>query len=419
MRVVLINKSDRTGGAAVVTLRLMNALRAAGIDARMLVVEKCSDSPYIERCAGNSAIRRAFLAERLKIFLANGLSRADLFKVDTCSDGLPLWKHEWVRKADVVCLNWINQGMLSMSGIRKIIDTGKPVVWTMHDMWCLTGICHHAGDCGNYLDRCGDCRFLGSMRGSNDLSARVWRKKESLYSLDRITFVAVSRWLQRKAQASSLLGQRVPIVIPNAFPVAGQFDPAILDRKHTDGRLRIIMGAARLDDPVKGLPILVEATRALRESWPEAAERAELVTFGNIRDPHGFDGIAIPHRHLGLLRTDKEIAEAYRDADIVVSTSLYETLPGTLVEGQAWGCIPVAFDRGGQSDIVDNGRTGFLAQFDSGTAIAGANIAACIARAAEADAEEMAVEMFESVRDKFSAGAVARRYVELFNKLLS
>lgn len=40
MRITLINKSDSTGGAAVVSLRLVNALRDAGIDARMLVTEK-------------------------------------------------------------------------------------------------------------------------------------------------------------------------------------------------------------------------------------------------------------------------------------------------------------------------------------------------------------------------------------------
>lgn len=40
MKIALICKSDSTGGAAVVTFRLMNALRANGMDARMIVTEK-------------------------------------------------------------------------------------------------------------------------------------------------------------------------------------------------------------------------------------------------------------------------------------------------------------------------------------------------------------------------------------------
>ena len=68
MKVVIINKSDSTGGAAVVSRRLMEALREEGVDARMLVVEKLTDSPYVEVAASKRDIKRPFLAERLKIF---------------------------------------------------------------------------------------------------------------------------------------------------------------------------------------------------------------------------------------------------------------------------------------------------------------------------------------------------------------
>lgn len=48
MKIVIVNKSDSTGGAAVVSFRLMMALRSIGADARMLVAEKLTDSPYVE-----------------------------------------------------------------------------------------------------------------------------------------------------------------------------------------------------------------------------------------------------------------------------------------------------------------------------------------------------------------------------------
>lgn len=118
MKVVLINKSDSTGGAAVVSKRLVEALRGINIDARMLVVEKLSDAPYVALAASPKRAAIPFLAERLKIFCSNGFSRAELFKADTASDGLPLCRHPWVREADVVVLGWMNQGMLSLKGIR-------------------------------------------------------------------------------------------------------------------------------------------------------------------------------------------------------------------------------------------------------------------------------------------------------------
>lgn len=164
-KILIINKSDSTGGAAVVSRRLMEALRAEGADARMLVVEKLTDSPFVEVAAPPEKEMIPFLAERLKIFLANGLSRKTLFKIDTASDGLPLWEHPLVKGADLVLLNWVNQGMLSLRGVRRILEMGKPVAWTMHDMWCMTGVCHHAAECRGFEKECGCCPLLGRLGG--------------------------------------------------------------------------------------------------------------------------------------------------------------------------------------------------------------------------------------------------------------
>ena len=422
MKVLLINRSDATGGAAVVSRRLMEALRRAGADARMLVVEKTTDSPFVEQAAPELCSRIPFLAERLKIFAANGFNRRDLFKADTASDGLELWRHPLVRGADVICLNWVNQGMLSLRGIRRIAALGKPIVWTMHDMWCLTGICHHAGSCTRWERDCGDCPLLGRRAAPRDISARVHARKQALYDAARPVFVAVSRWLAAKASRSSLLATRRVRVIPNAFPLSDH--PARAARRDDDP-ITLIAGAARLDDPVKGLPLLLGALRLLRAEDPALADRLRLLTFGSFRDPGAMQGVAVSHTHLGTLR-GAAVAEAYGRADIVVSASLYETLPGTLVEGQDCGCIPVSFDRGGQSDIVSEGRTGFLAHLDDSQTPeeSARELADAIRRAAQVVAEgqrlaEFREAMRKSVVEKFAAQSVAQAYMELFRELLA
>lgn len=417
MKIVIINKSDETGGAAIVSRRLMEALRGRGIDARMLVIEKQSHSPFIERCASPSAIKRAFLTERLKIFVKNGLNRADLFKVDTASEGLPLYNHPLVKEANVICLNWVNQGMLSISGIEKILRLGKPVVWTMHDLWCMTGICHHPGKCTRFMEQCGDCQFLGRAAGTNDISHSVWEKKRRLYSSrHHIHFVAVSRWLEQKARSSSLLSVQSVSVIPNAFPME-EFSPG---KGSMDGKFRIAAGAARLDDPVKGLPFLIEATKRLREKNPELAERTELITFGTIRNPEALKAVAVRHRHLGRISGTEEIARIFGEADCVVSTSLYETLPGTLIEGQACGAIPVSFNRGGQGDIISHKSTGWLAEFpaEETDITAGAERIVEGLEWAASQNKEIRKRLRQSVCARFSADAVADEYISLFHSLL-
>lgn len=413
MRVVIISKSDTTGGAAVVSRRLMDAIRSEGVDARMLVVEKLSDSPYVETVDMPMRYKYAFLRERLGIYLHNGLDRGDLFKVDTADCGLPLWRHPLVKRADVVCLGWVNQGVLSLSGISRI---KAPVVWVMHDMWNLTGICHHSYECRRYKEECGLCQYLHGVGKEHDLSCKVQRRKASLYSRKRIHFVAVSNWLAGKAKESSLLRDGDVAVINNPFLPAAEVAAECKPLGRYADKLRILFGAARLDDPVKGFPILLAVMESLNVSYPDLAGRVELVLFGDIRDASLLDRIVLEHRYLGRV-SPSELRGIYERSDIVLSTSLYETLPGTLVEGQAYGCVPVCMRRGGQPDIIDHLSTGYMAEYSDDIAECGSRIAEGIAWAAQALGPELKERMRKSVDDRFSPGVIARKYIELFQKI--
>lgn len=428
MKIVIINKSDSTGGAAVVSRRLMEALRGEGTDARMLVVEKLTDSPYVETVAPKRKTMAPFLMERLKIFIRLRFSRKNLFKVDTASDGLPLWRHPLVREADAIFLNWVNQGMLSLKGVREILKLGKPVVWTMHDMWCMTGVCHHAGLCRRFEDKDTLCRGCPMMPHGDNLARDVASRKLATYGLAHgIKFVAVSRWLAEKGKGSVLLGAQDVCVIPNAFIVRGE--PRSRIAKRNGEKVTLLFGAARLDDPIKGLPVLVEATRKLRTENPQLADRLELVTYGGIKNADALSGFGIRHRHLGVIKGEDAIRETYENADILVSASSYETLPGTLVEAQAYGCIPVSFDRGGQGDIVDHKSTGYLAHYpevrgpaeDGSLSEAAERLAEGIRWAAAMTEDparyaEIVRDMRLNVEARFSPQAVARSYLALFRE---
>ncbi|MDE6273359.1 MAG: glycosyltransferase [Muribaculaceae bacterium] len=415
MRIVIVNKSDCRGGAAIVSKRLMEAFRAEGIDARMVVAEKLSDSEHVAVAAPGWKLKSAFLAERLQIFIANGFNRSDLFKVDTANFGVDILNHPWVKEADVVMLNWINQGFISLKEIRKLANAGKRLIWTMHDLWEMTGICHHSDGCSLYQGRCEACHFLskkGRIENKPDLSSQIQTIKQRLYKDVDIKFVAVSTWLRDLAKKSTLLKDQDVRVIPNAFnPLKSA------DRKESEmRRRRIVMGAARLDDPVKGLSVMVEATKIFARRWPTLAEAVELITYGDIRDAEKFEGIAISHRHLGRISGEKAIAELYSDSDIVLSTSEYETLPGTLIEGQAYGAVPVSLDRGGQRDIVDNGVTGFLAEYHPDPKVRAERIAEALHEALLAVGPDIRRQMRESVKVKFSAQEIAKAYLQLLKE---
>jgi len=420
MKIALICKSDSTGGAAVVTFRLMNALRANGMDARMIVTEKKSGSPHVIEAASQNKSLVPFLAERLRIFAGNGFNRKTLFRIDTASDGLPLHRIPFVREADVICLNWVNQGVVSLKGIRKLAALGKPLVWTMHDMWNMTGICHHAGYCQKFLGprgECGDCPLLEHKASKNDLSHKVWQHKRNLYDSVNINFVAVSTWLADTARKSSLMHDSDISVIPNAFDTTTISLPTKTAVSDNRDSARIIFGAARIDDPVKDHHTLVEATKILADKYPQEAKRLELVTFGSLKDPDALKGVAIRHTHLGRI-SPEEIRDIYESGSVVVSTSEWETLPGTLIEGQAWGCVPVALDHGGQPDIIDHLSTGYLAPWSDNRKENALRIAEGILWGIN-NRNSVIQIMQQSVIEKFAENTVAEKYIRLFRKLLN
>ena len=413
MNVVIINHSDSVGGAAVVSLRLVHALLDAGVDARMLVVDRQDIDVYAQPMGDGLNNKKNFLLERLGILLHNGFNKQTLFQIDTCTHGVDASQHPWVRQADVVVLAWVNQATLSLKGIERIHRLGIPIVWVMHDMWNATGVCHHAYDCTKYQDTCMACPLLG--KHGHDLSTRTQQRKARLYSQVPIHFVAVSHWLESVCRKSELLRESDLRVIPNAFPIddfncerlpnTGDYYDLPPDKKVA------IMGARRLDESVKGLDQLIAATQYIAQQKPDLASKLHLLLYGDINDESLLQQLALPHTYVGPVLTQDLLNQLYQHSDIVLSTSLYETLPGTLIEGQASGCIPVTFGMGGQADIVDHLKSGYIAHYKSPESLAqGLEWAASQPVSRE--------YLHQEVARKFSAHSVAQQFIELFNSLI-
>lgn len=414
MKVVLVSLSDVNGGAAVVTYRLKQVLCREGVDARMLVLSRSVDDDSVA-VLGNSLSRKwKFLWERGVIYLRNGFDRADLFKVSIADTGFDITRHPWVKDADVVMLNWINQGMMSLADVRRLAAV-KPVIWTMHDMWCMTGACHHAHECERFTGECGCCPYFNGGAREHDLSRSTWRRKRALYDSVPLHFVAVSNWVARKAAESSLLGQHRISVIPNAFPV-DEYRVAPVSQPEMPGvdftRRLILMGAARLDDPIKGLEYAIKSLNIFVDRYPDETARCQAVFFGDMRRPELLQQLRMPYRHIGRVSDPQALRDLYASAEVVLSSSLYETLPGTLIEGQAAGCVPVSFGRGGQADIIDHRVNGYLARY-----LDCDDMADGIRWALDSNLPRPA--QHDSVVARFSSTAVARRYIALCRELIS
>lgn len=408
MKAVIINRSDALGGAAIASARLCRALQGAGADARMLVMDRRMADERVQAAGGALGNKYRFLAERLGIFARNGFKRSTLFQIDTATHGIDLSRHPWVADADVIVLGWVNQAMLSLDGVRRMTALGKPVVWVMHDMWNCTGVCHHREDCVQLYNQCETCPLLP--RGSH-MAQQSWQRKHDLYTASRIHFVAVSNWLKDECQASSLMRDCGITVVPNAVDAA-QFDPSRLDDNPWSieaGRQVMVMGAARLDDPVKGFGRLTAALQWLTDNRPDAAKRIHLALYGAMRDESLLNALPVPSTHLGYVT---DLQQVLRHADIVVSASTRETFGYTLAEGMACGCTAVTTGLGGQRDIVDHLHNGYVTETLDPQELAQGIIWAL-------DNPQPRQQQHDSIAARFAPDIVARQHLDLYDRLIA
>ena len=360
MKVLIVNTSERTGGAAVAANRLMKALNNHGVKAKMLVRDKESDSLTVADLPQSLRLRWHFYWERLVIFSRLHFRKNHLFEIDIANIGSDITRLREFQEADVIHLHWINQGMLSLSGIRKIINSGKPVVWTMHDIWPATAICHVTLDCRKFTSQCQNCRLLPGGGSKSDLAATIWQKKLRMLDNANIFYVACSRWLESEAKKSALLkGQKIAS-IPNPidthiYKIGNKEEARQRLGLPTDQKL-ILFASQRVTNENKGMSYLIEACQLL------AKKNYGVIILGGHAE-EVVEQLPLKAYQLGYVNNEQRIVDVYNAADVFVLPSLSENLPNTIMEAMACGLPCVGFKVGGIPEEIDHQKNGYVANY--------------------------------------------------------
>lgn len=359
MKVAMINTSDLQGGAAIAAFRLAEAYAGTkDIEVTMVVKEKRSNRDFVLH-VNDSKLKhyRGFFnfAMEKASFLPYEASKDIRFFFSNPNFGQDISTIPAIRDADVLHLHWINKGYLSFHSLQRLFDLGKPILWTLHDMWAFTGGCHYAEHCDHFKQSCGSCFYLKN-QGSQDLSNQIWLKKEKLYRGRNMHFVTCSRWLQQEAQSSGLLKDFPIHSIPNTIDTS-VFKPLPSGEK---SKKTILFQAMNINDKRKGLKYFLEALAILKKDHPDFAEQVQLLVFG--KDTSGaLDHLDYPVDYLGFLGSQGEIVAAYNRSDIFVIPSLSDNLPNTIMESMACGKPVVGFETGGIPEMVDHRKNGYIA----------------------------------------------------------
>ena len=415
MRVLIVNTSERTGGAAVAASRLMKALNNNGVKAKMLVRDKETDALTVVGLPKSPMLHWHFLWERFVIFCRLHFSRKHLFEIDIANAGTDITKLREFQEADIIHLHWINQGMLSLGGIRKILQSGKPVVWTMHDIWPATAICHLTMGCHYYINRCAKCKYLPGGGSSHDLASRIWRKKQQMLAEGNIYFVACSRWLESEAKSSALLkGQKITS-IPNPIDThiykKGNKQEARQRLGLPQDKKLILFASQRVTNENKGMSYLVEACRQLSNLKKDLCE--VVILGGHAEEVVG--QLPMKAHPLGYVNDEQRVVDVYHAADVFVLPSLSENLPNTIMEAMACGVPCVAFKVGGIPEEIDHLKNGYVAAYRDA-----ADLAKGIAWVLqEADYESLSEQAVHKVTQCYSQQSVAIKYLDVYQQAMA
>jgi len=400
---VLLLTTYMHGGAGIACRRLQTALTESGETVNLLTMDQTPS-------------KWPFYAERLS-FLPYERDKSVRFSFSLANFGHDFRRHKWVQEADVLHLHWINQGFLSLKNIRQLASLGKPIVWTLHDMWAFTGGCHYSGDCDHYQKSCGQCPYLRNP-GPKDLSYRIWQKKKEMFP-PGIQFVTCSEWLAGEARSGGLLKDYPVSSIPNPIDTR-LFQPlSATDRaafRQAQGvapnAVLILFAAMKVKEKRKGFHYLLDALYRLKSKYPDLL--VELLVLGQ-SDPQELEALPYPFHALGMVRDVSQLVNVYGASDVFVIPSLEDNLPNTVMESLACGTPVVGFRTGGIPEMVGHLQEGFIAPQQDAEALAQGLY--WVVRG-EIPIETLRKAAREKVERQYSNSIIGNRYIQLYRELL-
>lgn len=374
MKILLISKHPRTGGAAIASTRLMEALKARKVDVKMLVQDGGVEEEGIYSTTKGKLKQWTnlfrFIMERLA-FLRQERSKNIRFLFSLANTGESITQNVHVLEADVIHLHWINAGFLSLKSLKELLSLGKPLVWTFHDMWPFTGGCHYALDCTGYTKECGHCPYLKKPE-KRDLSYRIWKRKRALFKNSKVSVITPSTWLQGCVEDSSLLQHWPVSTIHNPIdhelfrPVEREEACRMLGLDPS--KKYILFGAATMKNVLKGFSYFLEAIKILADE-SNISQDVEILLFGKTKGDV-VSTFPLKTRNIAFVNSKQTIVNLYSVAQLFVIPSLQDNLPNTIIESMLCGTPVVGFRTGGIPEMIDHRVNGYLADYKSSSDLA-------------------------------------------------
>lgn len=310
---------------------------------------------------------------------------------------------------DIIHLHQIHGYYLNIEKLCEFLKVcGKPIVWTFHDCWSVTGHCGYfsPANCDRWKTECYACPQLNTYPVSYfvDNSTNNFRIKKKLFSdLPNLTIVPVSYWMESVVKESFLKNYKTQVIYNGIdLDVFKPRNSNKLRTKYNLGNKKILLGVAAIWSELKGLKDFIELAKYLDDD-------TIIILIGlnekQIR--------SLPENIIGIGTTENvaELAEFYSLAEVFVNPSIAESFGLVTAEAMACGTPVAAYNVTASAELVKEG-TGFAVEQNNISILHSS-----IVKILNNGKTEYADNCRKTAETFFDKNAQYKKYIELYNSL--
>jgi putative colanic acid biosynthesis glycosyltransferase len=348
MRVLHINVRLQEGGAARVALSLHLGLLDHGFESAITYGWGAKGGRSLDESHIPGATR---IGSRLQV--AGNMALHPIVGSDVVLAPASRRRHlrDLIREADVVHLHVVHSYFLPFRWlVDLLVAERKPVVWTAHDFWPITGRCAFTEGCSGWTLGCGRCPTLTNYppvlldRSRKNFVVR----REAISKLgDRLHFVAPSEFV------SAVLREALPDMSVTTICnwIDEDLEAAVRQLALSDAPLRIDRPLIRVAVSANDLSDVTKVDRELVESLLRTPG-VEVHTVGS-NSP--FQGAGVVNH--GNISSRERYATVLHSTDVSIFTSEKDTFGLVMIESIACGVPVIALESPASREVL--GRLGF------------------------------------------------------------
>ena len=332
------------GGAGIAAMRLNQALNDIGVDSTLISNEMNNGVKYANFLGVNRSKSESFKSKALTLSQQRIIQSGNDLLTPFSTSTLDL-QVVFDLAPDVIHIHSF-YNLLKTKDIEKLINSGIPMIFTLHDERILTGGCHCTNGCNQFESKCESCP-------QSRMGFRHFVSKERLYwrqilkDENRITLICPSKWMVEQVKKAGLIPITHPEIIRN--PISTNYlESGICERaEELDAKYTITFVSQNIRNSYKGLDNILECIEIYANDFVRRNIQFRFVGHGAELDIRDISYTQYPNL------SEESLIEIYRSTDLLLVPSKTDNSPNVVFEAALCGASFLGSNRAGLPELSE------------------------------------------------------------------